>query len=567
MTCQVLTLQLIKGVPSPYSLGAPTSTAYDPQPLVIDFLTGVWRVKDDSTGTTGYDPGIAGLKNGGVNVDSPLLDNILPIAAPVGIVTDGLRITSSSDENSKTAALSEIMNTIRAASAFFFDTAQSDPVYLKVQLTGDAAPRYALVYDVQVDDIGDMLANEPHEVVLTFVREAYWRAIAPGANPKLYAFQQRKLEPNTDYQYDDLSLAAFGGTASLQNWREETIGNAATFTATTNIVENFVDIDGDDIPGDAPALLCTVVNASSTLVGTPDVFMARNTKPGVTTSTPENARMSHNGGDAAIGSVGGVTVSYQGAATGIRCDPFGAPVEGDYELQVVYGGGAITGDAIASWQRVMLKNAGRYALFMRSRITSGVNTDMQLQLRLLGFSSVTPIQFDETITFTPNSGSTHTLNYLGSFDLSDIGRQMNVNGTGSDAAVQYLLQLRSVTRGAAAGVTLRIADIILVPFDEFAVMGRAIPFPLANYGAILDGTGYFTRAKPATGALQYSASLPFAYALPVQTTGQLVQLEPRVNNRLYFLFGNDVAHLGMTSETIRVRLNIIPRWRHLRDRV
>lgn len=559
-------LRLYLGVPSPLTYGA--SGQYDPVPESIDFLdtSAVFQL-DSNGGVPAYEYAIAGLKNGGVRGDSPIVDSSVILAAPYGTVTESITLVSAAAASSQNATLSKIERFGRYANGLNANTYQSMPVYIERWCDGEPAPTYALVLDMSFSVIGDNELGGIARLTVSWEREPFWRAIPPGANPKLYAFQQRELAPGTDFDYTDLTLTDFGGAANLQNWREETIGNAGTFTATTNIVENFIDIDAEDIPGDAPALLCAVIDAASLVVGSPDVYMARNTKPGVTAATPENARMSHNGGDASIASSGGVTMSYAVAATGIRCDPPGASAEGNYELQVVYAAGAITASNIAAWQRVMLKNHGRYAVLVRSRVTAGVNTDMQLQLRLSGFSSVTPVQFDETLAFTPNSGSTHTLYYVGNFDLGNIGEQMNVDGTGSDAALDYLLQLRSVTRGAAAAVTLRIADVILMPYDEFTLMGRTVPFPLADYGAIFDGTGYFTRARAVYGGLQYSGSLPFTYALPVQTTGQIVPLEPNTDNRLYFLFGNDVAHLGMTSETIQVRLNIVPRWRHLRDRL
>ena len=48
----------------------------------------------------------------------------------------------------------------------------------------------------------------------------------------------------------------------------------------------------------------------------------------------------------------------------------------------------------------------------------------------------------------------------------------------------------------------------------------------------------------------------------------MIELEPGMNNRLYFLFGDTTdASDAMLTEIIAVRINIVPRWRHLRDRL
>lgn len=578
MTCTVLTLQLIKGVPSPYSLGAPSTDPYDPQPLVIDFLTGVWRVKDAS-GVAAYDPGIAGLKNGGVNVDSPLLDNILPIAAPVGVVTDGLTITSSSDKSSKTTALSEIMDVLRSASSFFFDTVYNEPVYLKVQLAGDAGPRYALIYDFTSDDVGDMLANEPHEIVFTLVREAYWRWLAPGANPKLYAFGARGLEPGVDYDYQDLSLGAptSGDTAP---YFVQAITNSCRFSGTNILAteRNYIDIDAEDVPGDAPALLEVKVTQNGSY-STQNAWIARKTRQNMDSGSVL-ATMNHNGADAEIVGAGptNVTRAYNTDATnGILSDPPDGTVQGRYTLRVTYATGAITDNQrIARWDRPLNKNLGRVRCLVRARLNSGTVTNAQFQIglgypSLLSGIGVLYHEIDEGPVFDLSSNPTPSnvaIYDAGSFDLSFLGNPpMDVGGVGSQEA-GYTLALKTVGRGVVGSNTVvDIIDIILLPYDEYAVQ-----IPSGGLSALSfysDTTGYFNRglALPRAGAADLGILVPLSVF-----TGSAPLLEPNKDARIYVLLGNinDISTPGGTAAlagSISLTANIIPRSRHLRDRV
>lgn len=564
-------LRLYLGVPSPLTYGA--SGQYDPVPESIDFLDSMAVFQLDSNGgVPAYEYAIAGLKNGGVRGDSPIVDSSVILAAPYGTVTETITLVSAAAASSQNATLSKIERFGRYANGLNANTYQSMPVYIERWCVGEPAPTYALVLDMSFSVIGDNELGGIARLTVSWEREPFWRAIPPGANPKLYAFQQRELANGTDFDYTDLDLILWNEAAAVQNWLEQTVANAATFSAASSQVQNFIDIPAEDIPGDAPALTCIVMNATSSFV-TNGNWIARNTKPFVDTATPEEARMSHNGGDATIASPAGVTTSYVSTAAGIRCDPPGASVEGNYVAQIVYAAGAITAGAVCTWNRVLLKNYGRYAVLLRGRRTAGTTTNMQLTVRLSIGTSLVNTVLDETVAVNPTDVTAMSLTYMGNFDLTDVGLQVGYLGLGADSDAEYILELRSVARGAAVAVTWQLADLILIPYDEFATY--AVGYGLSGgasldtgQAVVFDKTGYFTRAKPPRNAQAFNttASPPFIPTMP--TTGQMIELEPGVDNRLYFLFGTTAeAGDSLLAEGIGVRINIVPRWRHLRDRL
>lgn len=574
MTTELLELKIIKGVePSVYTLGE-TTAGYDPAPTIIDLLNPAQFAfsLQSTNGAPEYTYAIAGLKNGGVSANSPIADGYSLVATPVDNVTENLTLVcDTSDSGAMSASLSRLGAFIEAVYDFQSTPYQLDPVYIKRRFVGDAAPVYALLVDIQAALTPDTTLGAVRALYLTWIREPFWRAIAPGACPKLYTFQKRELAYNTDFNSDDLELYDWqNANANLRNMIEETVANADTYNATAVTYHNYIDIDGDDIPGDVPALVSIVVNPQSGAVASDNlIYIGRSTKPGIGNSVPSVGTITFNGGDATVGGgLSGTTVTQPVNASAIRSDPPGATTE-DYRIaQIVNGAGAVADQDILEWYlRTFVKNFGRFRVFIRGRVSSGAAADINMRLDIIpgqeAFAGTgQPVLF--TVSFTPQATAVWSLQDLGNFDLTATGRQVGINGFALDGLSQFTVRLWTQARAASVAATYQLTDIILFPYDEFAC---ATPFSGSSLnGTILDNTGYMSHGVERDTSFVWvnNTAVPYVYSQLIQ--GQIPTLQPKTDNRLYFLVGSGTdADYSLNGESTRARINIVPRWRHLRD--
>lgn len=574
MTTELLELKIIKGVePSVYTLGE-TAAGYDPAPTIIDLLNPAQFVftLNSNSGVPDYQYGIAGLKNGGVSANSPIADGYSLIATPVDNVTENLTlICDTGDIGGMSAAQSRLAEFIKAIHDFQTSTYQLDPVYIKRRFVGDVAPVYALLVDATAEINAGTPIGDIRQLYLTWIREPYWRAIAPGANPKLYTFQKRGLAYNEDFDVDDLSLSEWqNANANLRSMIEETVANADTRSTVTIVYHNYIDIPAEDIPGDVPALLTVVANPQTGAVPADNlIYIARSTKPDIADSVPTVGTITYNGGDATIGGgLSGTTVTQPITAGAIRCDPPGVNPE-DYRIaQIVNGAGAVADQDILEWYtRTFVKNFGRFRVFIRGRVSAGLATNINMRMDIIVGQEAFAGAGGYTIfsaSFTPQATAVWSLQDLGNFDMTAIGRQVGISGIALDPYSQFTVRLWTQARAATATATYQLTDIVLLPYDEFSC---GTPFSGSSLnGTVLDNTGYMTHGVERDAAFLWVNNTGLPYTVSQLVQGQMPKLEPRKDNRLYFLVGSatDAAY-SLNGESARVRINIVPRWRHLRD--
>lgn len=372
-----------------------------------------------------------------------------------------------------------------------------------------------------------------------------------------------------------LDLTDYGNANPLlQNWFEGTFNNFWTREDPANLRLNYIDLDAEDIPGDAPALLCSSIDLNISTGSTPirGLIMGRRLDMLPDEAIFANTFMAEN---SALSSPTGLTTTYQAdASRGISSSPQGNATN-NYTIQIVTGAGAISEGVVAQWVLTSYAQGGKVAVFMRGDYTAGTPSEAQFYIRVVNpfFSGSGDFQVQTQPRALVNV-TTVAVNYMGLLDLTQIkNAPRNVQGVGV-GATNYLLQLVFSARSAGSAATYRVTDIILMPYDEIMTTS-----PTAGFGInsnvpqwmFMDNTGYFNQTSDGT-AFRYrnlisAGFYPDVYRVE-ETQGQLITLEPNRNNRLYFLIGDSadppVSPITTGSNPYRIRLNIIPQWRRLR---
>lgn len=574
-------LFLQRGVLSAQTAGfTPLSTDYNAPPEILDLLNpmSAYTLKVDS-GVHQYTPGIAGIKNNAPIIESSISSGRQYQATPYDAVTDTIVLVpnAGASEAGRAAFLSQIAQFAFYANEFQSSQAQVQPVFLGRQLTGDAGMCYSLIYDVQFATSGDWLeaagSGDPdEEITLSVIRYFSWTPIPMGSNPKFYTFEQRGLIPGTDYDSGDLVLNDWqNATANHRNWLEQEVYNIYTTEPTPDLV-NFIDIPKEDIPGDLPCLACFVVdrNDSASSAG---LTIARST--GVLNSALSTNLYAET---ATLASPAGITSTFQVDATrGISSSP-GANPTNDYVTQHVLAAGAISENTFVSWPIGQLNRASRFDIWVRCQLTAGTPADFPFYGRITssssGVTNAIVLRADGTVIPSASASTDTAIVYLGSIDFTQLSRFPLAFDTGESGFTDetYTFALRFGGRSAGAAATLRITDVLFIQYDECATyLPGAITLNSGGQIAIIsDNTGYFSRNKADGAAINYDdTATPDAY-IPLEMRGQWISLLPGRDNRLYFYQffpGANATSLVNNSGNrviMRVRMNILPQWRHNR---
>jgi hypothetical protein len=226
-------LQLWNNVLSANTLGAGSLIPANAVPVVFDFLaaSSPWILESES-GASQYQPGIAGLKNGGLTVESTLSDGRAWLATPFETVTDTLVLIPSASSTPATRAvfLSAMLLLNRQAHAYSTESSELRPVNICVREVGDAGDRFARIYDMTWAFSGnpfDTTTNGQYATLtLTITRYPYWTPIPLGTNPKWYTFLARGLTP--EQFAAPRELARF--PQSIGNYNNNVNGTGASFT-------------------------------------------------------------------------------------------------------------------------------------------------------------------------------------------------------------------------------------------------------------------------------------------------------------------------------------------------
>lgn len=575
-------LRIVRGLPTvgPY----PSNSQVKPQeaPLqVIDLL--------DPTGfslkANGWIPKIPALKSGGVRLDNPLSTGSHILAAADGNVTESMTLNATDvDQLLRYSLFTNLSRFQQYALDFQITPSEFQPVYLAWQAIGAPGPQYALIINMEVSVNTEAFEQTNYqELTLNVEREPYWRGIPPGSSPRLWsAYADTGNIPAEDFNdYDLVDQEVYNFTSMPLN---------STTPGNDDCRKAYIDIPAEDIPGDAPALVNIyfqgyyapgpgitagiLTELTISRYSRPTEYTMPGNSPYVLKHT--NTLQSNPGGGLGSNispySIALGTDAATAADTGARgrkatCISSDVKNRTDVSYATIQ-----TAAKRMEWFIDPTVMAGTYAVFLRGGQRGGAfgNQSVYLTYGFGGDDSRTEPVNPELTDAAPSEFWGVT--YMGTLTLPGGAPRVNVSlnlGITAQIPTSYSIQLWGArTTGTS---TLYIQDLILMPVDEPNITLDYINFPGTFLGVgIYDNTGYLLHGQ--------TGDTPGAGP---ELRGSEFTLRPGVKNRLYFFY-NSYAYPGSVvarkssivsdpntgSEVevrIRVKMNIVPRWRGVRD--
>lgn len=548
-------LSIIKGIaPIP---GDTLSAEQQIETISLLGTNGITLVPD------GWTPRIASYKRGGTFIDSPTMDNAELVAIANDKVSETFNCTITQQTDAACYTIFKALKRIADdAAEFHTEFSQVQPVYLKWFANGANYPQYALIYTLEFTY--DRRRNQKagvtsYDVTVTIIREAAWRLIAPGANPKLATFIIRG-ETTVHKAVGDYSLVS-----STYQFKQQTIQNRREWnsTQTAELSKNYIDIPASDIPGDAPALVeLHLIQSSVGAISMTDAVIGL--RSGRTSFVDRGGNTRNPFYTLNVGDAGALTSTTIANDTGAPISDSSNTQGKRSETNAASGSLSWNGSTETGLDLNIMR--GEYLAFVRAR-TSADPTTFAISLSANvggGLVTTTPV----SLSGAGGGGTGNTTSwfhlYLGTVVLPPSGDSMSLlSGLGSAITVKgssssNLTLTLNFTRSSGSGI-LYVADLILIPIDEGAVLTSSSGFSTTT-GLILDNTGYFNRTVQDFAAMVDSSNDGrFAMAT---LQGNIMRLQPGVNNRLYFYQFNSVlsAPLSTLTDPMIVRMNIVPCW-------
>lgn len=581
-------LMIVKGLPKAI---IETSNSAEQGLVSIDLMTQGQQSGWSLDLENGWNPIIPALKGGGVWADSAVSSGRQLLSNEEANVVETMHLMVTGDTAVDLAThMLRMGRMIQDARDFWATHWQIEPVYLRWFAKGAPGPQYALIYNIEMAIVEpDTYSDHIRDVTITVEREPYWRPIPPGANPKVWSAEFRDNEITVE---DDLWIAARNlthanarndlfKTNELDNRREWNVGQTAL------ISQNYVDIPAVDVPGDAPALVCIGIE-KTTLPAASRWMIGRQSKsttlPGRNGTNNQSVLVLNAGDNASLGTDATLQAdtgapASNNQATGQR----GRVTFATATMQPRFTWRAGTGGTMAESRIEATLERGLYAVYGRARLSASGTVQLQLQY---GLGDLTNAILNSVVNLTDTgaggTGNTTAwgLIYLGTVRIPADNRRLSVGLDGKGVLV-----LASNTRENNLSIILRaartsgtpdlyVSDLILMPFDEATVTLQYTSVGSMGINAVVyDNTGYFLH-----GGLEDYAGF---WALTansgddeagedeaIEIEGGRLTLQPGVNNRLHFLhFYNTPGTLrsNVTDGDFQVYINIVPRWRFVRD--
>jgi len=529
--------------------GLPASAKENPMKDPIDFMS----KSGFSLQTGGWIPQYAQLKGGGVFTDNQLVDGRGLVGGGFGNVVETFTLTSTNATiQTRSYMQKRLFQYARDAVMFHTTDYQVEPIWLAVQSKYEVAPRYALIFKIEVARQNEGFGDGSMDIMtVTIEREPFWRNRHPGTNPKI-----ETLEANgVSWDYNDLTLAS--GSTNFVAYDATLINQRTTFDP----FYNYIKIPREDISGDAPAL--TLVNYEMEFnenYAPNRVFVARMTHdPDGEINVPDTLLVpgSLSTDTATVADTGGV--DHTGNGTEDRAE-------------VSFATDATFIRRMNATPFNMTQNPGKYAIFCRCRQVNGAAGDINIKMvadikDTLGDLSV------ETDPVSPElegtTGATAAgwpVTYMGTLEFPLSGRTIvESDGKGRQNFGELHLYAERTT---GTGV-LYVCDFFLLPHSEPSAEIRVLSMNASigtGYDLLMDNTGYMLHGEIGESAGVYSSSVS-----PIQSAeirGELPTLEPNLDNYLHFFtIGNWGAtpNRSVPDHNFTIRLNLMGRWQGLRD--
>lgn len=575
-------LMLVKGI------GKTPGDTYSAEndPVVANLMAGAITLDP-----SGWTPEIASVKNGGVWADSPINDGRQLLAASVGNVTEKIVVNISDSSYLGTMkAFSALQQMALDCRDYWQSEYQVEPVYLRWWAGCGVGPQYALLYNIEVSPEYLDAPSPTMRVTLSLEREPYWRGIPPGANPKIWAYYVNRSRP----QYNVNGAGLMTGTDHLIT---QTIYNKHEWTPAayarqiTPLTQNYIDIPGTSIPGDAPALVTVAIDSTPSVVKPITVYIARSSKKYSGVGHDGVSRASAlvlNAGDG--NSNGVVTKTSVASDLGVRSN--NSSVNYYQGVRTVTG---VDGSFVTAcqWGAPLTANSvqidsemfrGTFAIFCRAyndSASSPALSDMRMNVLIEEIRNGSSFVFnsltlpDVQVPLLPVNKD-FELSYMGTVTLPFAGRSV-VSGLGYGRELQQdtsnlRISLQQKVDVATANRTFKVIDLIFMPIDEG--MANIIVNPVLGSEqnkVVLDNSGYLTRGEIKQTAFSYYTAFGSSSIASggnnQECRGQDINLLPKVNQRLYILTNSFISSLASRtlSYPTTVMLNIVPRWAGIRD--
>lgn len=533
-------------------------------------------------------PQIPALKGGGSWADTVLYDGRRLQSEAVGNVQETIPLIINGGTWGNVHTLVATLNRfIQNARRFTASNYQIQPVHLNWQAQGSPDSQWALVYSLDIA-IDPQLSTNPAETtaVLTLEREPYWRPFPVGSNPKLWSFYSRNQTP-TVAQLDLLTTGGHLVEATINNRHEWTPTGGGAYL--TPLSKNYIEISGDLIPGDAPALVEFSIGGETPATDLIwDIWFGRSSKVMRTISSTGVERAESlilNAGDAnTVNELKTVTKVIFGSSNGSVFSN-GSSVNRYYvNIQMPASNAYNTLSPAIEWvggttfktiDKQLMR--GRYAVFIRGGQFDGAAGDTFMRFvyqepvgtygdPVVFISQEVQVGFSVTTNFLLHYMGEITIPYSNRVEVGTEGRGLEVLPPPSTNAV-FGIDARNANGAATRNV--RIVDFILIPIDECSALIQTPRTNTATPGEpiVYDNTGYLNR-----GALLDTAIIVAGATDNVQAAANLysntITLLPRTDQRLFFIVADSSTSTpsgAQANKNYIIRLNIIPRWTHARD--
>lgn len=572
----------------------------------------------------GWTPQIAVLKGGGQYIDHPFVDGSELVAHTVSNVVETFTcLIKGASVTDMARYINELQRWANEARELTTEYDAIDPVYIQWKPWGRKIHQYARILDIEVavknpSPDRDALSRE---AVIRVTREPYWRiGVAPGDNPKKWTF----IATDIYEEYDVFDVYLVNDRIVLPNQDplvHAVVNNKMEHTwnqSNQQDKQNYLTIPAASIPGDAPALCALGIHFEG---GTTEerrnrVFISRRTVPelNILLSDRVRDRLVHCAGDGQdAGSV--TTVAY---TTGFGVQSYdNTPAH--YVADVTFPSGAYADDVILRWgvgsappgksflnsssNYYMRVNAmrGKFAIYVRCELTSGISNEIDLYARIgenANIGTFPVVDYvDSTEIGNPVAVSTadrYNLLWLGTIDVPyGVNPRVDMQGKLMDVGLlgQFYLELRHKDRSSGSAATLRVVDIILVPYSEPNLVVYCPTDPTVSVGSgrsqylLVDNTGYLTRGVARTQAIFDQATSADGSnsigIMPAEVRGHDITLRPGVDNKLHFLnthnirltastweevsHPDDFTDAGGLNQDMIVAVNIVPRCTYIAD--
>ncbi len=534
---------------------------------------------------TGWIPKVAQSKGGLWSENELVSGRVLQTIADQNVTEEMSCFVHSGTVEGLGMVMVDLRRIVQLLHDFWQTSYQIAPVYLNVWFLGAPGPQYALLYSIDISESLDVSHEQQRDVNLTLEREPYWRPLPPGSNPRLWTLYKKVRTLGIEATTAELDLTDV--TNSLiydENTDNRIEWNSADYD--TFLSNNWLDISSADIDGDAPALASIGFReeSQSSVSGQYTFGIAENpqefnTRLALSNRTSQLYRgfNSFNAGDANTVSSFTKTINTCGViSNGQNTNKYTA----NYAAMP---NGATDGPAWSGWSGTagtgipftLNQFLGSWIVLLRAGVDNGADNQVEVHIEFkYGLITVNTPTVTMPVTSDANCWTAFSLLYMGIIDIiPDTISQQSNDGLGAwvddadDTPTAGVIITCKFDNTNASTRDVRVCDLILIPVHRLTgtidiTAGFNVIFGITDRSYIIDNSGYYSHGKLGTIAKN---NLDVS-----EYRGKDVEIMPGVNSRLYFLggfFDSGVtgAFTSDPNQSVKVGIDIIPRWRSVRD--